>query len=88
MSQEFAVREDSTVVKSSHVYMSGPAPYRYVLRYAPRENPLLPYVAHRENMKLVNQVWESDIRYWCSPRTSLEEAEKEYQKKLDTEPKH
>lgn len=82
------VKEDSTVLQSSHVHMSGPVPYRYVLRFIPKQDPAHPYYAHRENMKLVNGVWESDVRYWCSPRASLEEAEKEYQKKLDTEPKH
>ena len=85
---ERQVKEDSTVLKSTGVYMGGPVPYRYVLRYEPKRDPSHPYTAHRENMKLVSGVWESDIRYWCSCRDNMEDAEKEYQKKLDTEPKH
>jgi hypothetical protein len=82
------VIDDPTVLKSSKVYLSGPYPYRYVLRYVPKQDPSHPYHANRENMKLVSDTWEPECKYWTSCRDSLEEAEKEYQKKLDTEPKY
>ncbi len=85
---EASIKEDPTVITSTKIYFGGPCPYRYVIRFVPEEDPVQPYIAHRENMKLNNGVWVADVRYWCSPCKFLAEAEKEYQKKLDTEPKH
>lgn len=79
------VKEDPTVIKSTKVYTKSHIPYRYVLRYLPTQLPSFPYAAHRENMKLVGDTWEPTNRYWASFRTSLEEAEKEYQKKIESE---
>jgi hypothetical protein len=36
-------------------------------------------------MLLVGDTWEPSIRYWASFNTAIEAAEKEYQKKIDSE---
>ena len=79
------IKEDSTILKSTKIYFKGHIHYRYVLRYLPKELPKFPYAAHRENMVLINDIWEPSVRYWASLKTSLEAAEKEYQNKIDSE---
>ena len=82
---EVKIKEDSAIIKSTKVYMKGPLPYRYVLCHSPKRFPQFPYSAYRENMVLVNGIWESDIKYWCSYNSTLDAAEKEYQKRIDSE---
>lgn len=82
------IKEDSTILKSTKIYTKSHIPYRYTLRYLPDQLPSTPYAAHRENMALVNDVWEPTVRYWASLKTTLEEAEKEYNKKIESEGPH
>lgn len=80
------IKEDHTVLKSTKISKKGPVPYRYVLRHIPKEeNPSQPYLACRENMVLNGEVWEPSCRYWCAYRDSVEDAEREYQKRIDSE---
>lgn len=79
------IKEDPTIIKSTKIYFKSHIPYRYALRYLPKQYPAFPYAAHRENMVLVGDTWEPSERYWASLRTSLADAEKEYLKKIDTE---
>lgn len=79
------IKEDPTVLKSTKIYFKGPVPYRYTLRYAPKQFPAFPYSAHRENMVLVGDTYEMKDRYWSSYNLTLEAAEKEYQKRIDSE---
>lgn len=82
------IKEDPTIIKSTKIYMKSHIPYRYTLRYLPKQLPSFPYAAHRENMTLVDGVWEPTDRYWASFRTSLADAEKEYNKKIESEGPH
>lgn len=82
------IKEDPTIIKSTKIYVKSHIPYRYVLRYMPKEFPSFPYAAHRENMVEVNGVWEPTVRYWASLKTTLADAEKEYNKKIETEGPH
>jgi hypothetical protein len=79
------VAEDSTVLKSTKVYLGSHHPYQYVLRHIPLVDPVTPYLACRENMKLVDGIYEVDCRYWCAYRDNQIDAEKEYNKRVETE---
>lgn len=52
----------------------GLMPYRYVLRDL--KAGVEPFVVHRENLKLVNGVWEHSEFYWGHYFRALTEAEK------------
>jgi len=79
------IKADPTIIKSTKIYFKSHIPYRYTLRYLPTALPSFPYAVHRENMLLVGDTWEPSIRYWASFNTAIEAAEKEYQKKIDSE---
>lgn len=82
------IKEDPSIIKSTKIYFKGHIPYRYTLRYLPVQLPAFPYAAHRENMVLIGDTWEPSVRYWSSFKTTLEEAEKEYNKKIESEGPH
>ena len=82
----FLSKEEPEVLKTSEVYTGGHIPYRYVIRQLPYGKDC--FLACRENMELIGQEWVTTIRYWCAYCETLEAAEKEYTKRLDTEPKH
>jgi hypothetical protein len=79
----YPVKEDPEVVKSTEIFWCF-IPHRYVIRHNPKFKAL-PYVACRENMKLVGEVWETDIFYWCSYGKEQADVEAEYQKKIASE---
>lgn len=81
---DISIKEDPGIIKSSPIFLSF-IPHRYVLKYIPKEFPKLPYTAFRENLKLVNNIWESDIKYWCAYKDNQKDAEKEYEIKLASE---
>jgi hypothetical protein len=81
---DYPIKEDLDIIKSSPIFWSF-IPHRYVLKHIPKEFPKLPYTAYRENLKLVNNVWEPDIKYWCAYKDNQKDAEKEYEIKLASE---
>ena len=80
------IKEDETILKSSHLYKNAFTKYRYVLRLLKYGSE--PFEACRENMHLVNGVWEPSCKYWTSYSDNLKTAEKEYLKRIETEGKH
>jgi hypothetical protein len=79
---EIKVKPDPKVVEQSKIYLSGPVPYRYAIKFE-WNIPKVAYTVCRENMKLVNGEYVATDRYWCSFRNILNEAKKEFQKKVD-----
>lgn len=80
------MKEDpGMILKSSELHKNSFTLYRYVINHDPVADPLHPFYAYRENVRVENDEVISVCRYWCSPCRTLVEAEKAYQSKIESE---
>lgn len=77
------ILNDPTIINHTYIKVcDGLRPHRLVLRHLPDE--VKPYVTHMENMKLVgDDTYGHEDFYWGNYFDSLEDANKDFEKRSD-----